>query len=217
MPDRLTDVANPLRHCTYIAGPGCEQRQRPTNDREAAINITTSNRIRRVAGGAVLAAATALVALGAPAVSHADPGPTAGLGMGCETIHWGAFGMDRRKVCDGPQQPDGTWQRTRTIWTPAFYSPSYCVRSPTLTPAMVCRTTTLTTAADTGLPSPSRIRRPTQWRPIPSYPTSPDGCRRTPTTSCNDLQRLEFAWVRALAAFRYGRRGGAVDPAVGWR
>ena len=93
------------------------------------MNITTSNRIRRVASGAALAAATALIALGAPAVSHADPGPTAGPSMGCETIHWGAFGMDRRKVCDGPQQPDGTWQRTRTIWTPAFYSPSYCVRS----------------------------------------------------------------------------------------
>ena len=27
--------------------------------------------------------------------------------------------MDRRRVCDGPQQPDGSWQRTRTIWTPA--------------------------------------------------------------------------------------------------
>ena len=90
---------------------------------------TTSNRTRRVAHGAVLAAASALIALGAPAVGHADPGLTPGPAMGCETVHWGAFGMERRKVCDGPQQPDGTWQRTRTIWTPAFYSSKPCLQS----------------------------------------------------------------------------------------
>ena len=88
---------------------------------------TTSNRTRRAAHGAVLAATAALIALGAPAVSHADPGLTPGPAMGCETVHWGAFGMERRKVCDGPQQPDGTWQRTRTIWTPAFHSSSSCL------------------------------------------------------------------------------------------
>jgi hypothetical protein len=91
------------------------------------MNTTASSRVRRVASGAVLAAACALIALGAPAVGHADPGLTPGPEMGCETIHWGAFGMDRRKVCDGPQQPDGTWQRTRTIWTPASYSSSSCL------------------------------------------------------------------------------------------
>jgi hypothetical protein len=94
------------------------------------MNTTTaSNRMRRVARGVVLAAATALIGLGAPAVGHADPGPAAGPGMGCETIQWGAFGSARRKVCDGPQQPDGTWQRTRTIWLPAYYATSTCLRN----------------------------------------------------------------------------------------
>ena len=87
---------------------------------------TTSKLMRRAAHGAVLAAASALIALGAPAVGHADPGLTPGPAMGCETIHWGAFGMDRRKVCDGPQQPDGSWQRTRTIWTPASSFATSC-------------------------------------------------------------------------------------------
>ena len=93
------------------------------------MTITTSNRMRRVARGAALAAVAALIPLGAPAVGHADPGLTPGPAMGCETVHWGIFGMDRRKVCDGPQQPDGTWQRTRTIWTPAFYSSKSCLQS----------------------------------------------------------------------------------------
>lgn len=77
-------------------------------------------------GGAVLAAATALIALGVPTVGHADPGP--GPGMGCETIHWGFLGAQRRKICDGPKQPDGTWQRTRTIISPALTTSSPCLR-----------------------------------------------------------------------------------------
>ena len=96
------------------------------------MNTTTSPAMRRVARGAVLAAATALIGLGAPAVGHADtdPGPTAGPGMGCETImHWeGMFSLHRRKVCDGPIQPDGSWQRTRVIWVPAYTVPSPCFR-----------------------------------------------------------------------------------------
>lgn len=84
----------------------------------------TSNRMRRIASGAFVAAATAVVALGAPAVGHADPGP--GPTMGCETVHWGIFGNDRRQICDGPQQPDGTWQRTRRIYTPATNEPLRC-------------------------------------------------------------------------------------------
>ncbi|MCV7421775.1 hypothetical protein H7K45_14600 [Mycobacterium yunnanensis] len=86
--------------------------------------MTTTTRMRRVAGGAVLAAASALIALGAPAISHADA--TAGPGMGCETIHWGFLGNDRRQICDGPKQSDGTWQRTRTIYTPASNPPLTC-------------------------------------------------------------------------------------------
>lgn len=91
------------------------------------MNTTTSNWTRRVARGAVLAAAATLIPMAIPAAGHADPGPMPGPDMGCETIHWGIFGMDRRKVCDGPQQPDGTWQRTRTIYTPPAYSSSSCL------------------------------------------------------------------------------------------
>ncbi|MEU0493955.1 hypothetical protein [Mycobacterium sp. NPDC006124] len=83
---------------------------------------TTSYLVRRVASGAVLVAATALVSLGVPAVSHADAVP----GMGCETVHWGFFGGDRRQICDGPQQADGSWQRTRTVYTPAKVLPLRC-------------------------------------------------------------------------------------------
>jgi hypothetical protein len=94
------------------------------------MNTTTSHWTRRVARGAVLAAATTSIALGVPAVGHADPGPMPGPGMGCETIHWGPLGMQRRKICDGPQQADGTWQRTRTIYSPALYLGSPCLSSP---------------------------------------------------------------------------------------
>ncbi|TRW77547.1 hypothetical protein FK535_26865 [Mycolicibacterium sp. 018/SC-01/001] len=79
--------------------------------------------MNRMAGGAVLTAA-ALMAMAAPAVGHADA--TAGTAMGCETVHWGLFGSDRRQICDGPKQPDGTWQRTRTVYTPASFLPLRC-------------------------------------------------------------------------------------------
>ncbi|MEU0498799.1 hypothetical protein [Mycobacterium sp. NPDC006124] len=92
--------------------------------------INTSHRFHRLAGGVVLSAAAALVALGAPAVGHADPGPTAGPTMGCEVIHWGFLGNDRRKVCDGPKQSDGTWQRTRTVFTPERDTPVSCSSNP---------------------------------------------------------------------------------------
>ncbi|MCV7423529.1 hypothetical protein H7K45_23515 [Mycobacterium yunnanensis] len=91
---------------------------------------STSLRMRRLLGGIVLSGASALIALGVPAVGHADPGPTAGPTMGCEVIHWGAFGNDRRKVCDGPQQSDGTWQRTRTVFTPERDTPVNCWTNP---------------------------------------------------------------------------------------
>lgn len=96
---------------------------------ELNVNTTTSSPMSRVARGAVLAAATAVIGLGVPTVGHADPGPAPGPGMGCETIHWGMFGDDRRRICDGPTQPDGSWQRTRTVYTPASNPPLQCFNS----------------------------------------------------------------------------------------
>ncbi len=46
--------------------------------------------------------------------------------MGCETVHWGFFGSDRRQICDGAKQADGTWQRTRTVYTPSYVKPLSC-------------------------------------------------------------------------------------------
>lgn len=60
-----------------------------------------------------------VLAVGIPATSKAAPN-------GCETIRWGFLGSERRTVCDGPVQPDGTWQRTRTFWTPAYRVPAQC-------------------------------------------------------------------------------------------
>jgi hypothetical protein len=85
---------------------------------------TISQRTTRAVGGAVLTAAAALLAVAAPAVGHADA--TISTATGCETVHWGFLGGDRRQICDGPQQPDGTWQRTRTIYTPASFQPFRC-------------------------------------------------------------------------------------------
>lgn len=86
---------------------------------------------RRIAGVAVLAAAPALIAFGVPAVGHADTNPVqAGAGVGCETIHWGFLGADRRQICDGPKQADGTWQRTRTVFTPSYFKPFSCASMP---------------------------------------------------------------------------------------
>ena len=88
---------------------------------------TTTQRMRRLAGGAVLyTAAVASIAVGAPAVGHADPGPTAGPTMGCEVIHWSWAWAGRRKVCDGPRQADGSWQRIRTVFDVAHTDPLSC-------------------------------------------------------------------------------------------
>jgi hypothetical protein len=116
--------ADSCRHPSQRCANDATKTAKTNVDRRIEINTATTNRIRRVAGGTVLAAATALIGLGFPAAGHADPGP--GPNMGCETIHWGLFGNDRRQICDGPQQPDGTWQRTRTIFTPASNQPLSC-------------------------------------------------------------------------------------------
>lgn len=70
--------------------------------------------------GAVLAGG----AIGLAAQADATPG------IGCETIRWGFLGSQRRTVCDGPVQPDGSWVRAREVWTPGGYVPlsTYCSR-----------------------------------------------------------------------------------------
>ena len=115
------------------------------------MNTITSSWMRRVAAGAVLAAAPALIALGAPAASHAETQP----GMGCETIHWGFLGSDRRKICDGPMQKDGSWQRTRTVFSPAYFKPFRCDSAVFLT-------------CSGGYPVPTSIQSQE------SYPVTPD-------------------------------------------
>lgn len=92
------------------------------------MNTITSSLMRRVAAGAVLAAAPALIALGTATTSQAQTAPSPG--MGCETIHSGFLGSDRRQICDGAKQADGSWQRTRTIFTPAYVKPLSCNGSP---------------------------------------------------------------------------------------
>lgn len=51
-------------------------------------------------------------------------------GLGCETIAapglvaWG----QKRTICDGPRNADGSWWRKRQYWTPAHYVPWSCYR-----------------------------------------------------------------------------------------
>jgi hypothetical protein len=122
MSDRLTEFAGPLLHSKCITGTSRWTGPKINVDRRIDMNIITSSRVRRVAAGAVLVAAPAVIALAAPAVSNAGTAP----GIGCETVHWGFLGLERRKVCDGPTQADGSWQRTRTIWHPGYFQPLRC-------------------------------------------------------------------------------------------
>ncbi|MCV7423531.1 hypothetical protein H7K45_23525 [Mycobacterium yunnanensis] len=85
----------------------------------------TSRVTRRIGLGAVVAVAPVLVAVGTAAASQAQGAPSPG--MGCETVHWGFLGGDRREVCDGAKQADGSWQRTRTVFTPSHYQPLNCL------------------------------------------------------------------------------------------
>lgn len=79
----------------------------------------TSNRIRLL---------LALVALGTPlgaattAAPHANAEP---LPANCANDPWGFLGLtQRRLICDGAIQPDGSWMRHRITGTPAHYQPS---------------------------------------------------------------------------------------------
>ena len=47
-------------------------------------------------------------------------------GMGCEAIRWGLLRSQLRTICDGPRRPDGSWDRTRTVWVPAHHVPYSC-------------------------------------------------------------------------------------------
>lgn len=75
---------------------------------------------RLLIGG--LAALTIATGIGVAPAAQANPS------IGCETIHWGFLGSQRRTVCDGPRQSDGSWLRGRVVWTPAHYvsARSYC-------------------------------------------------------------------------------------------
>jgi hypothetical protein len=43
----------------------------------------------------------------------------------CIAQPWGFLGSQRRVMCDSPIQPDASWMRSRTIWTPAHQIPSH--------------------------------------------------------------------------------------------
>lgn len=73
---------------------------------------------------AVLAAGCAVAAM-LLASPDADAAPT---DNGCMTtgrpilLNW----IQKRTICDGPRRPDGSWERTRAIWTPAHTTNGYC-------------------------------------------------------------------------------------------
>ncbi|QDH91706.1 hypothetical protein SEA_PHRAPPUCCINO_28 [Mycobacterium phage Phrappuccino] len=77
---------------------------------------------RRILIAVLIGCAATLTLLPAAPKASADPG------IGCETIRWGFLGSQRRTICDGPRRGDGSWERVRTIWTPAGYVPrsTYC-------------------------------------------------------------------------------------------
>lgn len=90
-----------------------------TTLRRATVHRRTARRIV-----ASTAAGAALLFTGAAWAGHAKADP----GIGCETIHWGFLGGQRRTVCDTPRRADGSWTRAREVWVPAGYVPrsTYC-------------------------------------------------------------------------------------------
>ncbi|OCB56282.1 hypothetical protein A5722_14835 [Mycobacterium vulneris] len=60
------------------------------------------------------------------AMGLSTPRAAAAPGVGCETIHWGLFGAQRRTVCDTPRRADGSWTRAREVWVPAGWVRGYC-------------------------------------------------------------------------------------------
>lgn len=47
---------------------------------------------------------------------------------GRERVDWGFLASGYRTICDGPRRPDGSWERTRRLWTPAHWVSGYCSR-----------------------------------------------------------------------------------------
>jgi hypothetical protein len=87
--------------------------------------------LRRGMAGALLAAAITATAVGFAAASHADDAapdvasPALG-NANCKTEGWGFLGAQRRTLCDGPINSDGSWSRERTFWVPAHEVSSLC-------------------------------------------------------------------------------------------
>lgn len=80
-----------------------------TIHRRTAVKLILAGLVAGTIGGAA-------IALAAP--SSADPG--------CQTVMWGFLGSQRRTICDGPVQPDGSWLRARVITTPAHQTSTSC-------------------------------------------------------------------------------------------
>jgi hypothetical protein len=89
--------------------------------RDKQMSITT--KLAVLAAPLVAALGLTGVAVMAAPSAHAYPS------IGCETVHWGFLGSQLRTICDGPRQPDGSWERARIVWVPAHYVPFSCSSS----------------------------------------------------------------------------------------
>jgi hypothetical protein len=76
---------------------------------------TTMKKI--IVGGVAAAAAAIGIAAFPVATAHADAVPP-----NCQVVPWGFLGLtQKRAICDGPIQPDGSWMRHRIQYVPAHY------------------------------------------------------------------------------------------------
>ncbi|OBI95582.1 hypothetical protein [Mycobacterium sp. 1465703.0] len=78
--------------------------------------MSTKTTIIAAISGALVAGA-----LAAAGPAHAAPDPS--VGPNCDTVPWGFLFSQRRTICDGPVHADGSWDRKRSIWTPAHTVP----------------------------------------------------------------------------------------------
>ncbi|WDE67681.1 transmembrane protein [Mycobacterium phage RitVan] len=87
----------------------------PAEPRRGASARTVIRALLAMASGAVLVAMFVLWL--APAVKADTPD--------CLTQFWLIpFQSNTRTICDGPIQPDGSWQRAREFWSPAYTAPA---------------------------------------------------------------------------------------------
>lgn len=79
-------------------------------------------RARRQLAAALAAGIFGVTAAFATAPAKADPLPG-----NCVQQYW-LYGLrgTTRTICDGPMAADGSWQRAREFYGPAFWSPGYC-------------------------------------------------------------------------------------------